>query len=97
MISGDANVKNKEVVLLSQLSQAHVEKAVSQYPYKCFYSKNIRIQIQKMFDLIIDEDGDLIRIMGRRIGFALVAMEERGYIRARKMKGGHGIMYERES
>jgi hypothetical protein len=49
-----------------------------------------------MFELIIDEEGDPDRIMGRRIGFALVAMGESGYIRAKKMKGSHGIMYERK-
>ncbi|MCL5408121.1 MAG: hypothetical protein M1518_01995 [Candidatus Thermoplasmatota archaeon] len=96
MISKEDVEKTKEALLLSQLGQAHVERAVFQYPFKCFYAKSIRVQLQKMFDLIIDEDGDLDRIMGRRIGSALVALEENGYIRARKMRGGHGIMYERE-
>lgn len=97
MISEKDVERRKETVFLSQLGQVHVEQAVSHYPYKCFYAKNIRIQLQKMFDLIIDKDGDLDRIIGRRIGFALVAMEESGYIKTRKLKGSHGIMYERES
>ncbi len=88
--------KRKEAVLFSRLRQNQVEKAVFQYPYGCFYAKNIRSQLQKMFDLIIDEDGDPDRIMGRRIRSALSAMEESGYIKARKFKGSHGILYQRK-
>ncbi len=95
MISEDNIEKRKETVLLSKLGQVQVEKAVSKYPYKCFYSKNIRIQLQKTFDLIIDEEGDLDRIMGRRIGSALVALEESGHICAKTRHRNSGILYKK--
>jgi len=89
--------KRKEVVLLSKLSWDHIESAVFFYPYDHFHAKNIRVQLEKMYDLIIDVDSDSDRILGRKIGIVLSAMEENGHLKVfRGGSGNHGILYEKE-
>jgi hypothetical protein len=88
--------KRKEVVLLSKLSQEHIESAVFYYPYDHFHARNIRVQLKKMYDLVIDEGSDPDRILGRRIGEVLSAMEENGYLRVFRIgSSNHGIIYEK--
>jgi hypothetical protein len=89
--------KRKEVVLLSKLSRDHIESAVFFYPYDHFHAKNIRVQLEKMYDLIIDVDSDSDRILGRKIGIVLSAMEENGHLKVFRVgSGNHGILYEKE-
>lgn len=96
MISVD-DENRKETVFLSQLSQIHIEKAISEYPFRHFYAKNIRFQLQKMYELVVDKDGDLDMIIGRKIGLALSVMHENGNLEIVQGKvTNHGILYERK-
>jgi hypothetical protein len=89
--------KRKEVVFLSKLSHEHIESAVFFYPYDHFHARNIRAQLKRMYDLVIDEGSDPDRILGRRIGEVLSAMRENGRLRIFRIgNSNHGIMYEKE-
>lgn len=89
--------KGREAVLLSQLNLNHIEAAISDYPYKRFHVKNIRVQLQKSFDIMIDQDGDLERIIGRKVVRAISSLLENGAIRVTdESHGNHGFLYERK-
>ncbi|MDA8054214.1 MAG: hypothetical protein M0Z77_01010 [Thermoplasmatales archaeon] len=97
MISEEEIEKRKEAVLLSQLNQNHIEAAISLYPYDHFHAKNIRVQLQKMYDLVIDEEEDPDRVIGCKIGKVFSALLESGHIRElRRGHSNHGILYGRK-
>lgn len=97
MISEDGVKRRKEAILLSKLNLVHIEDAISSYPYKQFYVKGIRVQLQKMYDLVVDLNGDTEKVIGNRIRSAIASLSESGRLRLVVKKGcNHGFLYEKK-
>ncbi|MEM3192876.1 MAG: hypothetical protein QW292_12500 [Candidatus Parvarchaeota archaeon] len=76
----DTTREEKRIIYLSRMTDEDIEYAIDRYWQKYVDAKKISLFLWKLYDIVVDVDGDPERILPRKVSLVLSKLHDAGKI-----------------